>query len=50
MWVVAFAPDRGPEAVVPALVHGVMARVAEDYAVVHGIRSPKLDVSDVMGL
>jgi hypothetical protein len=50
VWVVAFPPDDGPEAVVSALMRGVVARLAEDDAVVHGVRSSELDVPNVMGL
>jgi len=37
--VIAFAPNHGPEAVVSALVRGIMARLADDDAIVDGVCS-----------
>ena len=50
MRVVAFTPDYVPEAVVTTLMRGVVARLAENDAVVHGVRSSELHMSNVMGL
>jgi hypothetical protein len=47
---IVFAPFDGPEAVVPALMRRVVARLAEYDAVIHVVRSSELDVSNVMGL
>jgi len=50
VWVIAFPPDHCTETVVSALMRGVVAGLAEDHAVVHGVRSAELDVPEMMGL
>ena len=48
--VVALSTNHCAETIVATLVHGVMARLAEDDAVVDRVRSPELDVPKVVGL
>ncbi len=50
VWVIALAPNHSSETIIPALVCGVMARVAKYDAIVHGVRSSQLDVFNVMGV
>ncbi|MEI6104463.1 MAG: hypothetical protein WCP70_11010 [Methanothrix sp.] len=50
MRVVARTPNDRAKAVVSTLVHGVVARFAEDHAVIDRCRPAELHVTDMVGL